>query len=216
MSEEKLQERLGKAFPVGHILFTEGDVGKEMFVVTSGKIRISKNVRGVETTLVVLGSGEFLGEMSVLNNEPRSATATVAEEAQLLVINPKTFETMLRGNAEIAIRMIKKLSSRLQDTDMQVENLLLKDPNSRVVHFLRNNATRRGTETPDGIVLEISIKDIAGLTGLDVEQVDEVMNKIIRAGLVNLNGQGGLVIKDADKLGQFLDFLEMKEKFGHI
>ena len=186
-----------------------------MFIVQSGKVRISKTVRGVEKTLVILGAGEFFGEMSILNNEPRSATAVVEEEAKLLVIDPRTFEAMLRNNSEIAVRMIKKLAARLQEADEQIENLLLKDHNSRVVHSLCHMANKQGVPAADGLVVDLTVKELAGKVGLDVEPVEEVLNKLIRAKLAKLT-ESGIIIHDVQKLREFLEFLEMKEKFGDI
>jgi CRP/FNR family transcriptional regulator, cyclic AMP receptor protein len=213
--EDPLYERFGREFPKGHVVFREGETGKEMYVIQSGKVRISMTVRGVEKTLVVLGAGEFLGEMAILNNKPRSATATIDEDAKLLVIEPKTFEAMVRGNAEIAVRMIKKLSQRLQEADDQIENLLLRDHNSRVVHFLTHSATRLGKQMPDGVAIDITVKDLAGKIGLDPEPVNDVLNKLIRAKLLRIT-ETGVVIHDVSKLREFLEFLEMKEKFGNI
>jgi len=215
MGEDPLYERFGREFPKDHVLFREGETGKEMYVVQSGKVRISMKVRDVEKTLVVLGAGEFLGEMAILNNKPRSATATIDEPAKLLVIEPKTFEAMVRGNAEIAVRMIKKLSQRLQEADDQIENLLLRDHNSRVVHFLTHTSTRIGRQTADGVAIDISVKDLAGKVGLDPEPVNDVLNKLIRAKLMKIT-ETGVVIQDVSKLREFLEFLEMKEKFGDI
>jgi CRP-like cAMP-binding protein len=215
MANDPLYERFGREFTAGQVLFQDGDSGKEMYVIQSGKVRISKKVRDVEKTLVVLGPGEFFGEMSILNNKPRSATATVEENAKLLVIDPKTFEAMVRGNAEIAVRLIKKLSGRLQETDDQIENLLLRDHNSRVVHALAGLATKQGKQTADGIAVEIAVKDLAAKIGLDIEPVNEVLNKLIRARLVKIT-ESGVIIQDVTKLREFLEFLEMKEKFGDI
>ncbi len=215
MAEDRLYERFGREYPKGHILFREGDPGKVMYVIQSGSIRISKNVRDVEKTLVVLGAGEFFGEMSILNNKPRSASASIEEAAKLLTIDPKTFEAMVRGNAEIAIRLIKKLAQRLQDADEQIENLLLKDHNSRVVHFLSHIAHRQGKQVADGIAVELSVKDLASKIGLEPEPVNEVLNKLIRARLLKIT-ESGLVIQDVGKMREFLEFLEMKEKFGDI
>lgn len=215
MADDKLYERFGREFPSGHVLFKDGEVGKEMYVIQSGKVRIHKPVRDVDKVLTVLGPGEFFGEMSILNNKPRSASATVEEPARLLVIDPKTFEAMVRGNAEIAVRLIKKLANRLQETDDQIENLLLRDHNSRVVHFLSQIAVKQGQQSADGLVLEISLKEIASKIGLEIDPVNEVMNKLIRARLVKLT-ENGLIIQDVGKLREFLEFLEMKEKFGDI
>lgn len=215
MADDKLYERFGKEFPKGHVLFRDGEAGKEMFVIQSGKVRIHKNVRDVDKTLAILGAGEFLGEMSILNNKPRSASASIEEDARLLVIDPKTFEAMVRGNAEIAVRLIKKLAGRLQETDDQIENLMLRDHNSRVVHFLSHIGAKQGQQTADGLQLEMSIKELSLKVGLEVEPVNEVLNKLIRARLVKLT-ETGLVIHDVNKLREFLEFLEMKEKFGDI
>src|SRR5215470_11455412 len=100
-AEETLFQRFGREFPKGHVLFREGEPGKEMFVLQSGKVAISKRVRDVEKVLATLGPGEFFGEMAIISNKPRNATATVAESAKVLVIDPKTFEGMIRGNSEI-------------------------------------------------------------------------------------------------------------------
>jgi len=80
------------------VLFREGEPGKEMFVLQSGKIAISKKVRDVEKVLAVLGPGEFFGEMAIISNKPRNASAIVEEDAKLLVIDPRTFEGMIRGS----------------------------------------------------------------------------------------------------------------------
>src|ERR671934_349281 len=112
-AEETLFQRFGKEFPKGHVLFREGDPGKEMYVLQSGKVAISKRVRDVEKVLATLGPGEFFGEMAIISNKPRNATATVSQDARLLIIDPKTFEGMIRSNGEISVRMIKKLADRL-------------------------------------------------------------------------------------------------------
>ncbi|HXN56364.1 MAG TPA: cyclic nucleotide-binding domain-containing protein, partial [Myxococcales bacterium] len=124
--EDQLFQRFGREFSKGTVLFKEGDPGKEMYVVQSGRVNIVKTVRDTEKVLATLGAGEFFGEMSILNNKPRSAGATMAEDGKLLVIDPRTFEAMIRGNVEIAVRLIKKLSDRLQEADAQIENLLLR------------------------------------------------------------------------------------------
>src|SRR5437667_8092950 len=142
--EDALFQRFGKEFKRGDVLFKEGDVGKEMYVIQAGKVNITKKVRDTEKILATLGAGEFLGEMAILNNKPRSAGAVMAEDGKLLVIDPKTFEAMIRGNVEIAVRLIKKLSDRLQEAAGQIENRLFADRNSRDGRHLLQLAPRRG------------------------------------------------------------------------
>src|SRR5260370_13825056 len=99
--EDALFQRFGKEFKRGHVLFREGEPGKEMYVIQAGKVNITKTVRDTEKILATLGAGEFLREMAILNNEPRSAGATVADDAKLLVIDTTTFEAMIRGYVHI-------------------------------------------------------------------------------------------------------------------
>jgi len=211
--EDQLFQRFGREFPRGTVLFKEGDPGKEMYVVQSGKVNITKRVRETEKILATLGPGEFFGEMSILNNKPRSAGALIAEDAKLLVIDPRTFEAMLRGNAEIAVRLIKKLGERLQEADDQIENLLLRDPVSRVVHVLMQQAARRGKQVPQGTLVPGNLRELHSRMGLRPEEVDDALGKIVKARLLTVVPEGALV-PDINKMKQYLEFLEMKERFG--
>ena len=176
-------------------------------------MNITKTVRETAKILATLGAGEFFGEMSILNHKPRSAGALVAEDAKLLVIDPKTFEAMIRGNVEIAVRLIKKLSDRLQEADEQIENLLLRDPNSRVVHYLWQAALKRGKETPQGKLVNVNLNELHGRMGVTAQEVQEAVNKTAKARIIALVPEGVLV-PDAGKMQKYLEFLEMKERFG--
>ncbi len=214
-AEETLFNRFGKELPRGTVLFREGDPGKEMYVLQSGRIAISKRVRDIEKVLATLGPGEFFGEMAIISNKPRNATATVAEDSRLLVIDPKTFEGMIRGNAEIAIRMIKKLADRLSEADAQIESLLLSDPSSRVVHHVLNLCQSRGRPTEEGIEIDFPIRELPGELGVGEPAIRIVVNKLERGGLVERSGDR-LTVHDTARVHDYLQYLEMKWKFGDL
>jgi CRP/FNR family cyclic AMP-dependent transcriptional regulator len=214
-AEETLFQRFGKEFPKGTILFNEGEPGKDMFVLQSGKISISKKVRDVEKVLAVLGPGEFFGEMAIISNKPRNATATVTEDAKLLVIDPKTFEAMIRGNAEIAVRMIKKLAERLSEADAQIENLLLSDPASRVVHQVLQVCQTRGRPMEEGIEVDFPVRELPRLIGVGEPAIRHMLDRLERAGLIERSGDR-LTVYDTARLHDFLQYLEMKWKFGDL
>jgi CRP-like cAMP-binding protein len=215
MGDDALFTKFGREFPKGAVLFREGESGKEMYVIQSGTVAISKRARDVEKVLATLGPGEFFGEMAIISNKPRTATATVSDAARCLVIDPKTFEAMIRGNAEIAVRMIKKLADRLQEADAQIENLLLRDANSRVVHYLAYIADTRGRPVTGGVKIEVALNTLPGILGIDSQQLDGVMEKLSKVKLATVEPDG-VVVPDSKKLREFLDFLEMKEKFGDL
>jgi CRP-like cAMP-binding protein len=170
----------------------------------------------------VIPPGEFFGEMAIVMNRPRSATATVAEDAWLLVIESKTFEAMIRGKAEIAVRMIKLLARRLEHANQQIELLLLKDVNHRVVQCLRQLAEREGRPVEaSGVYVPISLAALAGRVAVDEQQVNEVLGRLRQAHLVQLAEEAGIeaegfVIPEVGRLVDFLEFLEMKERFGGL
>jgi CRP/FNR family transcriptional regulator, cyclic AMP receptor protein len=207
-------ERFGESYAAGHVLFREGDAGQHMYVIQTGRVQLTRRVRGREVHLAALPAGELFGEMAIINKQPRSATATVIEEAHLLVLDARTFEAMIRGNAEIAIRMIKKLALRLAQANSQVEALLKQDLNHRIVHQLRMLADTRGQVDGPGVRIDISIEDLAELCGAkNPQDVVDGLDGLEKARLLSKQ-PGSISIAEVGKLAEFLEFLEMKERFG--
>ena len=137
------------------------------------------------------------------------------QNLELAVLSPKTFEAMIKGNAEIAVRMIMKLAQRLREADEQIENLLLKDNNSRIVHTLTRLADSQGQQTDQGVRIAISMEALASKTGVDAPQVQEIINKLVQAKIATADAEG-LLIPDVNKMRKYLEFLEMKEQFGDM
>ena len=98
-------------------IYREGDLGTEMYVIHEGKVALERHFRGQEKRLSVLGRGEFFGEMAVLEHLPRASSARALVPCRLLVLSGATFDQMLRQSPEIAVRMLRKLSRRLRETD---------------------------------------------------------------------------------------------------
>jgi len=216
MKPSAMYERFGREFKAGTVLFREGDPGVEMYVIQSGKVKVTRRVGSQEALLAILPEGEFLGEMSIINGQPRSATATVLEDAKLLVLDARTFEAMIRGNAEVAVRMIKKLADRLEQADAQIELLLHRDPNHRVVQYLRQESSRIGLPNDAGIRIPITLRGLAERVGLSIEEVEVVVQKLEKAKLLHRMEDGGFMLPEVGKLQDFLEFLEMKERFGSL
>ena len=212
-AEDALFQRFGKEFPKGTVLFREGETGKEMFVLQSGRVVITKTVRDTEKTLAALGPGEFFGEMALISNKPRNATAVVEEAARLLVIDPKTFEGMVRGNSEIAVRMIKKLAERLGEADAQIENLLLTDPSSRVVHQILQACQTRGRPMEEGVEIDFNLRELPLLTGVGEPGIRTMVDRMERSGLLERSGDR-LLVRDTARLADYLGYLELRWKFG--
>jgi CRP-like cAMP-binding protein len=218
-------ERFGRDFPAGTVLFEEGQPGDYMYVVQNGEVEIRRQVGETERVLAVLPPGEFFGEMAILNGRPRSATAVVKTQARLLVIEGKTFEAMLRARPEIALRIIKSLATRLESANQHVELLLLPTPNHRVVQCLRMMAEEQmqlaGTQFNPGtaILVPKQVEDIAARVGLPVHEVIDVVDHLRSARLVLMTEDAGIegdgfIVPEVGRLLEFLEFLNLKDRFG--
>lgn len=108
--------------PAGQYLFREGDAGAEMYIVESGSIAILRSARGSEP-LAVLEPGDFLGEMAVLEDQPRFASALARTDVRLLRIERAAFAELLRQNVEIAVRIMRKLALRQRRAEQRVSEL---------------------------------------------------------------------------------------------
>ena len=107
----------------GELVYSEGDLGTEMYVIQTGTVRIFREVGGIKQELALMEKGDFFGELAVLEGLPRTASAEAVEDIELIEINTTTFDKMIRGNIEIAVRMLRKLSNRLQEANRKIELL---------------------------------------------------------------------------------------------
>jgi CRP-like cAMP-binding protein len=128
---EQLFWKFGKDFPKGTVLFREGELGRDMFIIQKGKVQVRKKVGTTEKVLAELSDGEFFGEMALLMGMDRSATVEVIEDSKILVVSPNTFESLLKGNIEIALKMLKKMASRLRALDERLETAILEAQKER-------------------------------------------------------------------------------------
>jgi CRP/FNR family cyclic AMP-dependent transcriptional regulator len=208
--ESSLLEKYGKRFVRGSIIFKQGDLSREIFILQQGKIKIFRQLRNNLKTLSILSSpGDFFGEMSFINNKPRSATAVAMEDSTLIVLEPDIFEKMLFQNPEISFRFIKKLARRLEDADIQIENLMLKDRESRFIHYLINQSVENTYE------IEMPLSDIAECMDEPLEELSKLLDKLIKKNFVEITNNG-IKVLNRQLLSEYLDFLEMKKKFGEV
>ena len=141
-------ERYLVTHPMGDIIFSEGEIGTEMYIVQSGTVELMKEIGGETRVLSTLEKGDFFGEMSVLEDLPRTASARAKTDVELVRINGATFDAMLKSNTEIAVRMMRKLSRRVREvTDMLEQSV------GHVVTEVEKPPERRAVPEPSGFRL---------------------------------------------------------------
>lgn len=128
-------------------IYTEGDLGTTMYIVQSGKVRLFRVTEGHKRVLGVMEKGDFFGEMSILEGLPRTSSAEALDDSELIEINSMTFDKMIKGNIEIAIRMLRKLSLRLREAERRIEELDHQQDGARPAPTL-GPVTRSRTKQP--------------------------------------------------------------------
>ena len=123
------ESSLGKDYKDGSTIFEENSVGKEMYIIISGKVKIIKEKDTVETILATLDEGEFFGEMSLFDNNPRSATVKAIGNVKLLEINQKNFLKKISKDPSLAFRILEKMSQRIRIMDEKILNQVLEMKN---------------------------------------------------------------------------------------
>jgi CRP-like cAMP-binding protein len=213
---DSLLPRFGREFRAGEVLFREGESGEVMFVIQSGLVRVSKALHGSERTLATFGRGDFLGEMAILNAKPRTATAVAVEDTTALVIDGKTLETMIASNSEIALRLIKKLSLRLDAADEFVQILLNPDPEARVMLGLKRLAesllAAGEGSTDEGVALGMTPDDLAREVGAKPAHVTDVLRRLGKLHIAGVGVDGLVVVADVGRLLEFLEFLDVPRR----
>jgi CRP-like cAMP-binding protein len=216
-SQEEIFQKYGRTFKAGEKIFAEGEVGAEMFIIQSGKVRITKKSKDQEKTLVILEDGDFFGEMAVIDKGPRSANAIAVEEVECIVLNEELFEQQMQNNARIVKKILKNMSARLRDANKQIENLLIRDANSRVANTLAQLAHKHGGKATDNIKMDFnfSVEELAKMVGMinEKDKVQEILDKLEKAHITRLE-DGQIVIVNLENLEKFIRYLEMKEEFG--
>ena len=129
LSMDALYNKFGRLYVKEGIIFVEDSPGEEMYIILSGKVQISQSVQVSERkgeitldkekpqVLAILGKGDFLGEMSLLEGKSRSATATALEETKVVVLNKGNFEQILEKQPKFALKMLKVMSRRIRETN---------------------------------------------------------------------------------------------------
>jgi CRP-like cAMP-binding protein len=107
----------------GELLFRDGDSGELLYVVSRGELSVIKEVDGESRELARLPAGTFVGELSMLNGEPRSATVVARTDCLLRVYDRSSFEDLLHSNPSVAIRLVYELASRLQRSNDMLAQL---------------------------------------------------------------------------------------------
>ena len=186
----------------------EGDCSmKALYLIASGTVQVyMTGIDGRETILSFLERGDFLGEMSLIDGEPRSASVRTVTDAQLMIIHREPFLTLIRQTPEIAMSLLSEMSKRLRKANKQIGSLSTMSVSGRVAGTLLNLMEERGMRihTDNGQMVTVihnrpTQQQLADMSGTTRETVSRICSMLVKANAIAMTGKD-IVIFDETAL----------------
>ena len=195
-----------RSFAKDQLIILAEDQGDTLFVIEKGEVKVNLiHSDGKEFILSLLGEGEVFGELSLLDDQPRSANVTAVEDTVLAMIRRADFLQLMTNIPQIAISLLEELASRLRRTDDQVGGLALLNVHNRISKTILHLADIRGAETEEGILISErpTHQQLANMSGTTRETVTRVLKQLKEDGYIISRGRQLLVLptEDTDRYG---------------
>ncbi len=191
-------------FPAGQVIFRRGEPGHSMLTVISRRVKISvSSSEGKEAVLAILGRGEVLGEMALIDGKERSADATALEPSEALSIHRRDFIPFLERNPAICLHLLGVMSDRLRRTSEMVEDWSFLDLPGRLAKTLLDLGRTDGVDTKDGLRIDMPMSQSAfgAMLGASRETINKQLKAWQDEGLI-ITGRRFVVLVDVDRLAR--------------
>jgi CRP-like cAMP-binding protein len=215
LERERLVARYGRMFSAGDAIFREGDVGTEAFLLQEGRVRLIKRIRAVERSLMVLRPGDLFGESALIPGAARSSTAIALSDGAALALDQGTFQHLLEMYPAVAGRLVQQLVRRLRDAEDQIELMMLRDAQSKIVAALIKAAQQAAASgqavTTGPMLVAVSPMELSTRVGLDVDAVKRGVQRLREGHYVRVVDEQ-LEILDLDALRRLYGLLGVKDQ----
>ncbi len=181
-------------------IFHAGDQGATMYIVLTGAVKVFvPAIDGREVVLAVHRGGDLLGEMSLLDDEPRSASATTIEETEMFSLRRADFLKVLSEHPEAQRAIIEVLVERLRATNQSIQDAYLLDVPGRLARRLLLIAREHGVQTDQGVELglRVSQQELANMIGASRVAVNKQLQAWRQQNIVDVNRQRVTILNEA-------------------
>ena len=208
---ERLLARYGRRFEAGSTIFRTGEPARETFLLQEGRVRLFKQVGALERSLRVARSGEVFGESALLSGSLRASTAIALDNVVALVFDAATLDQILVLAPEVGARVVQQLVRRLRDVEDQIEILMVRDAQSKIVVALLKLAQHQ--QASDGRVqaLQVTPLELSAQVGLDVDSVKRIVLGLRESGYLRVQDEK-VEIPDIDALRELYGLLGVKDQ----
>jgi CRP-like cAMP-binding protein len=211
---EQLLSRFGRSFSAGTVLFRDGEPADFAYLLESGRVRLFKQVGAMERSLRVVRAGDLFGESALKPGASRRSTAVALDDCTAVAVDHATFEEVLTLHPAVGSSVLQQLLGRLRDAEDQIEILMMRDHQSKVVVALTKLVQRElGDERTNSseISLQISPLELAAQVGLDVEVVKRVVAQLREGGYVRIQDER-VEVADLETLRELYSLLSLKDQ----
>jgi CRP-like cAMP-binding protein len=176
-----------RRFNRGALVLMQGEQGDSLYLIAEGQVKVVLiGEDGREVILSVMGPGSFFGEMSLIDEQPRSANVVAMQDSVLLQLRREDFQARVRSSPEVALGLIRELSQRLRRADETIGGLALRDVNGRLASLLLELA---GEEDGTRITRRLTHATIAQMVGASRETVSRSLKTLATAGVIRMEGR---------------------------
>ncbi len=201
---------LSRRYTDNTMIFCENEPGNELFIIQQGKVKITKIV-DEEVLLAVLSPGDIFGEMALLDNKPRSASAITFGDSSLLAINKANFEGMVQAQPQLATKLIQLLSERIWTAYRQLDNLMINDPLGRIYDTLliQIEKERIRISPKQSHNFEFGAKELINMVGLPPDKGEVLIVQLLEDKHFRLE-EGKIICNDLEELEKNVQFYKKK------
>lgn len=198
--------RFARTFQKGEIIFSEFEPGDAFYLIQSGRVQLVKVIGDIEKTLDILQPSEMFGEMAILEDSPRSATAIALDAVKVLEFNRANFEVLMMGNPQIALKLLKLFTKRIYDQKRRFMILTLDDPQARIadVFLMLDETQPQADRDSEKREFRSSIDDVAHWAGMTGDQARDVLNHFTTQRRVELYADR-IVVKNINDFQRFVN-----------
>lgn len=206
-------EEFTRTYPKNTMIFSENEPGTELYIIQRGKVKISKIVEDNELQLAQMGPGDIFGEMALLENKPRSASAIASEDVTLMVVNKSNFERMVQTQPQLITKLTTKLAERLWTMYKQLANTLIQDPLGRLYDelLLQMENNRVPISAGGAYTFPFGPKELLNMVGLSAEKGNPYIKKLFENKKMKLAEQK-IATTDVEEIQKQSDYYKKMEK----
>ncbi|WP_296667484.1 MULTISPECIES: Crp/Fnr family transcriptional regulator [unclassified Treponema] len=212
---ESNQDLLRK-YPKDTMIMAEQQSGADMFIIQSGRVKISKVVDGSEVTLAILKKGDMFGEMALLENKPRSACAIAEEDCTLMTVNRSNFNQMVQTQPQLIAKLTTTLAERLFQTQRQLLNSQIRDPISKMTDMLALQIEKARVaidqKNKTSYQTDLTPLDIATMCGLSQDEKNIFVPKFSLSPVIKLSPENKIFVPDCLELIKQSAFIRKQHK----